>query len=73
MLEIVLWAALVLSGIGIYLNARQRISCWYFWLVADLIWAVIELVKGRYPEAAAFLVFFISCFYGLHQWRKNDI
>ena len=66
------WFITVLSIIGVILNAQKKISGFYFWIVANFSWVLIDFHKGIYAQAALFGFYFLMCFYGIYTWRKED-
>lgn len=68
MLELFTWVATGLSVFGVILNAQEKISGWYVFMVADLAWAWIGYKKKIYSMVALFLFYFGLCFYGVYQW-----
>ena len=44
---------------------------WYFWLVIDVLSAIMWLRAGNYSLMALYIFWCFNCIYGLHNWRKN--
>ena len=59
-----------LSIVGQYLQAKKIFENWYFWLVADAIYAAYFLpVNHLYLSAFVYAVFLIMAAKGLLEWR----
>lgn len=72
MFELFTWVITGLSVIGVILNAQKKISGFYFWMVANFSWVIIDLHKGVYAQAALFGFYFIMCFYGVYAWKSKE-
>ena len=72
MFELFTWIITGLSIIGVILNAQKKISGFYFWIIANLSWVVIDFHKELYSQSVLFLFYSIMCFYGIYKWRKNE-
>jgi nicotinamide riboside transporter PnuC len=71
MLELFAWIVTALSIVGVVLNAQQKVSGFYFWMVANASWVIIDIHKGIYAQAVLFAFYFAMCFYGVYSWRKK--
>jgi len=65
------WIASSLSIVGIYLNAKKNIYCWYFWVLSSLIWIIYSIKTGQIPLAILWIVFFVADIYGYFEWKKK--
>lgn len=57
--------------LGAILNARKRVEGFYVWLATDLIGATFLYKQGLYYLACMYLLFAVSCIYGIWHWRKD--
>jgi nicotinamide riboside transporter PnuC len=69
--EPVTWVLTVISIIGVILNARQRIEGFYFWMIGNAGWVVVNVIAGIPAQAVLFGFYFLMCFYGVYTWRKK--
>ena len=65
------WAMTVVCIIGVILNAQKKISGFYFWIVANIGFAVINWYTESYALMVLFIFYFIMCFYGIYLWKRN--
>ncbi|HEY8464023.1 MAG TPA: nicotinamide mononucleotide transporter family protein [Bacillota bacterium] len=63
----------ILLIIANWLTARQAVSCWYFWMMGDLIFASFLWNKQIYATFTAQVVLFIFSFRGLLEWKKSTV
>lgn len=63
-------ATTVLSLIAIWMQARKILENWIVWLIADLIYIPVYLMKGLYLTAILYGLFLGLAIYGFLQWRK---
>lgn len=66
-----IWALTALSIIGVVLNARKKISGFYFWAVANVFWAVVNALQGQHAQAVLFGFYFVASVYGIWVWKKD--
>ena len=73
MVEIIGWIGFVFIIIGYILNARQLISCFYFWGVGNILMIVYALLTNTLPNLATAVIVLIMNVYGYINWRTiND-
>jgi len=60
----------MLSLVAQYLLNRKLIENWYFWMVADVIYVYIYLIKKLDLTAVLYAIFFTMCVAGYVAWRK---
>lgn len=69
------YIAMASSFIGIFLNAKKNIWCWFFWIVGSILWvinfAVIENAKDNIPSIALWSIFTLFNIYGWNEWKKK--
>jgi len=70
MFELFTWIITGLSIIGVILNAKKKVSGFYFWMIANFSWIIIDLHKEVYAQAMLFGFYFIMCFYGVYEWKR---
>ena len=64
------WIMSALSIIGAVLNAKGKVSGFYFWIVANLAWVAYDISIGLYSQAVLFAVYTVISAWGIYQWRK---
>lgn len=65
------WLALILSTIGIYYNANKKISCWYYWIISNIFWAIYAFTAKSYPLFILQFIFGGMNIYGLIKWKNG--
>lgn len=70
MMELLGATATVLAVIGVVLNNRRMISCFYIWLVSNAISAVIHGSCGIYSLAARDMIFMVLAVEGWIRWSR---
>jgi nicotinamide riboside transporter PnuC len=58
----------VLAVTGVILNNQREKSCFYFWMVSNLLSAMIHLQSGVYSLMFRDVIFWGLAFVGLWQW-----
>ena len=59
---------LVLSVVGMMLNANQMVEGFVFWLVANAGWVIYNFKHRFYAQGILFIIYFVMCIYGLFAW-----
>ena len=73
MVEIIGWIGFVFIIIGYILNAKQLISCFYFWGVGNILMIMYALLTNTIPNLATAVIVLIMNVYGYINWRTiND-
>ena len=73
MIEVIGWIGFVFVIIGYILNARQLISCFYFWGVGNILMIMYALLTNTIPNLATAVIVLIMNVYGYINWRTiND-
>jgi nicotinamide riboside transporter PnuC len=63
--------AFLLSIIGIYLNAKKIIWCWYIYILSSICWLIYYVRKNDTPSIILWTVFICFNLYGLITWKKE--
>jgi len=71
-MDTISWILTAFSIIGVILNAQQKISGFYFWMVANSGWIIVDATKGIYAQSALFVFYLFMCLYGVYTWKKKS-
>ena len=63
--------ALILSVIGIILNAKKIIWCWLVWIISNIFWIIYMINRDEISSVILWIVFTIFNIYGWYEWKKN--
>ena len=55
----------VLALIGVVLNIKKQVSCFYIWLVTNASWAVIDFYKEIPMQGLLFSIYTCLAVYGI--------
>jgi nicotinamide riboside transporter PnuC len=72
MIELLGTIATILAVIGVVLNNRKLIGCFWLWLISNSITLFIHGQSGIWSLAARDLIFLVLAVEGLIRWRKHD-
>ena len=70
----VAWIASILSIIGVLLNAKKIIWCWYFWTLGSLLWIYDSFWRNEkvlWAQGLLWIVFTCTNIYGWYNWHKD--
>jgi len=63
-----LWLVSIASLVGVWLNIRRRVACFYIWTATNAVWMVVDASHGIWPQAALQGVYFGLAVYGIRAW-----
>jgi nicotinamide riboside transporter PnuC len=61
----------ILALLGVVLNIKKNIWCFYIWLVTNASWAVIDFYKGIPAQGVLFSIYTLLAVYGIYEWKKK--
>lgn len=70
--QIVTWFLFALSFTGVVLNVKKRKECFLVWGLGNTGWAFIDFQQGLPAQAAMFVVYLLTCFWGYSEWSKEE-
>ena len=70
-LEAVGWSLTCVALIGTVLNSQMKVSGFYFWLVSNTGFMLINWYNCVYSQVALFLINNIVCVIGIVSWVKK--
>ena len=65
------YIAATFSFIGILLNIRRNILCWFMFMISDSLWFTYSLLTGQWAITITHTIFMISNFAGMYSWSKS--
>ena len=65
------YIASFIAILGVYFNAKKNKLCWYCWMISNMMWLIISLIRKDYAQVILWIVFFGMNFYGLYKWRSE--
>ena len=68
-MEMVGWMATIVAMVGVVLNAKGNIVCFYLWLGSNGFYTVANVLSGSYAQAALFAFNFVMAIYGIKCWK----
>ena len=68
------WITSVLALLGVWLNIRRHVGCFYIWSVTNAVWVWADLEHGLHAQAALMAIYFALAIYGIWKWsaRKGN-
>jgi nicotinamide riboside transporter PnuC len=65
------WATSVASLVGVLVNIRGHVACFWIWAVTNAVWAVADWQHGLPQQAAVQAVYFGLSIYGIRRWSRG--
>lgn len=66
------WVAAIASLVGVWLNIRRNVACFWIWLVTNSAWVVVDLHAGIFAQAALQGVYVGLSIYGILSWSRKS-
>ena len=69
------WLTSVASLVGVWLNIRQKVACFWIWTGTNAVWVYADGNHGILPQAALQAVYLLLSVYGIWRWsprRKKE-
>lgn len=63
----------VLALIGVILNIKKDIRCFYIWTFTNASWAMVDFYVGIYAQGILFTVYTVLALYGIYSWRNSNV
>ena len=68
---ILYWLTSAAALVGVWLNIRRHVGCFYIWACTNLVWVFADIEHGLHPQAALVSVYFILSIYGGWSWTTH--
>lgn len=72
MLNNLMWVVTLAAICGALLNARQKVSGFYVWIVTNTCLVAYNVYQTQYAQAVLFLVYTGISVVGIISWRKQN-
>ena len=67
----VYWATSVAALLGVWLNIRKHVACFYIWAFTNAVWAYADASHGLTAQASLQTVYFLLSLYGIACWSRS--
>jgi nicotinamide mononucleotide transporter len=57
--------------VGVVLNIKRKIACFYIWFVTNTAWAIVDFYKGIPAQGILFTIYVGLAVYGIYEWRRS--
>lgn len=71
MIERLMWLVTVASIVATVANIHKRQWCFVIWLATNILWALYDVHKTAYPQAALQIVYAGLSAWGIWKWRAR--
>jgi nicotinamide riboside transporter PnuC len=65
------WALVAIALRGTWLNAKGKRDGFWFWVVSNTGFAIVNFLLSQYAMSALFTAYLFLAIKGLKTWRKN--
>jgi len=64
-------AVTIFSFIATWMTTKKILENWLYWIIIDLVAAIMYIIKGLHATSALYLFFAVIAAYGYFEWRKK--
>ena len=65
------WLTSIAALVGVWLNIRRHVACFWIWSVTNAVWVYADLEHGIVPQAMLQAVYFLLSIYGIRAWSRR--
>lgn len=66
------WVATIVALIGTVLNCKQIRTCFYLWIVTNIMWLIWDAYCGLWSRCLLDAVQFALAVWGIYEWKQID-
>ena len=66
--EALYWLTSIAALIGVWLNIKKHVACFWIWAATNAIWAYVDFIHGIPAQAALQVVYCALSIYGIRKW-----
>ena len=66
------WLVTALALVGVWLNIRKHVACFWIWAFTNAAWATVDWCAGIPAQAVLHGIYFVLALYGIHEWSKSS-
>ena len=70
-MQIISWITTAICLLGTILNVKKLNTCFYLWLIGNILWLCIDIYNGLWSRAILDIVQGVLAVWGIMEWRKN--
>ena len=70
-MQIISWMTTAICLLGTILNVKKLNTCFYLWLIGNILWLCIDIYNGLWSRAILDIVQGVLAVWGIIEWRKN--
>jgi nicotinamide riboside transporter PnuC len=65
------WIVSVAALIGVVLNIRKHVACFYVWSCTNAAWCYADFEHGLHAQGALMSVYFVLSLWGIWTWTRS--
>ncbi len=65
------WITAIAALIGVWLNIRKHVACFWIWSATNAAWVYVDLSHGIFAQAALQAAYVALAVYGIFQWSRT--
>lgn len=65
------WSVSLLALVGVWLNNKKNVACFWIWAVTNAVWVYADLKHGLLSQATLMAIYFLLALYGILKWSSG--
>ena len=65
------WLTAVVSLVGVWLNIKKHVACFWLWMATNATWAWADFTHGLPQQGSLHIVYVGLALYGARQWSRE--
>jgi nicotinamide mononucleotide transporter len=70
-MDIIYWFTSALALIGVWLNIKKNVACFWIWAFTNATWAYADAMHDLLPQAALQAIYCLLSVYGIVKWSTE--
>ena len=70
-MQTISWITTAICLLGTILNVKKLNTCFYLWLIGNILWLCIDIYNGLWSRAILDVVQGVLAVWGIIEWKKN--
>lgn len=66
------WLVSLVALVGVVLNIRKHVACFYVWACTNAVWVYADLEHGLHAQATLMAVYFVLSLWGIWRWTRRE-
>ena len=71
-MTVLTWITAIAALIGVWLNIRKHVACFWIWVGTNTVWTYADLRHGLPAQAGLQAVYLVLSICGIWRWSRRE-